>query len=92
MLLELFIVLICLITYLHYHEKKQLPPGPFSVPFFGSLLSMPKGLNSGGILDTNFHKYGDMYTLFLGPTLTYVIINDLQLVKDLFSRDVFSGK
>ena len=86
MFVELFILAICLLFYSHYNKRKHLPPGPISVPFIGSLI--------GGGLKLNreeHYKYGDMYSIFLGP-YTMIIINDLKRTKDLFNRDEFSGK
>ena len=64
------------------------------MPFLGSYFSLSKGPKFNGIgaiVDEKFYKYGDLCSLFIGPRL-YVVINDLQLAKDLFSRDIFSGK
>ena len=91
MLLELLLLIIGLVTYLHYKKRSQLPPGPFSVPIIGTLVNHKKG-NPDSVMSPDYYKYGEMYTLFVGPFTTFVIINDLQLAKDLFSRDEFSGK
>ena len=90
MLLELLLLIIGLVTYLHYKKRSQLPPGPFSVPIIGTLVNHKKG-NPDSVMSPDYYKYGKMYTLFVGPFTTFVIINDLQLAKDLFSRDEFSG-
>ena len=90
MLLELLLLIIGLVTYLHYKKRSQLPPGPFSVPIIGTLVNHKKG-NPDSVMSPDYYKYGEMYTLFVGPFTTFVIINDLQLAKDLFSRDEFSG-
>ena len=92
MLLELLVLLVGLIAYRHYNRRKDLPPGPFSIPFFGNLFNLPNGVNPGSIVHESFYKYGDMYTLFIGYSNITVVINNLQLVKDLFSKDEFSGR
>ncbi len=93
---ELLILIICWLFYSHYNRKKHLPPGPPSMPIVGSLVNLfSKGRNAGMIGDMvvarEFWKYEDMYTLFLGPKLEAIVINDFELAKDLFFRDEFSG-
>ena len=68
-----------------------MPPGPPSVPILGTLAALTTG-PVHLVSQKFFYKYEDMYTLFLGPVTTIVVINDLQRAKDLFSRDEFSGK
>ena len=85
MFIELVILAFCLLFYSHYNKRKHLPPGPISLPFIGSLTGGFK-LNR-----EEFYKYGDMCSIFLGPS-TMIIINDLKRAKDLFNRDEFSGK
>ena len=86
MFVELFILAICLLFYSHYNKRKNLPPGPISLPIIGSLIKGGFKFNR-----EEFNKYEDMYSLFLGPS-TLIIINDLKRAKDLFNRDEFSGK
>ena len=92
MFVELLVLIICLVVYSHYNKRKHLPPGPPSIPILGSLIN----LSSEGRLrminiGTKLYKYEDMYTLFVGPFITAVIINDFQRAKDLFFIDEFSG-
>ena len=93
MFIELVILAFCLLFYSHYNKRKHLPPGPISVPFIGSLFGGGTGGGTGGfkLNREEFYKYGDMCSIFLGPS-TMIIINDLKRAKDLFNRDEFSGK
>ena len=90
MFFELFILVLCLISYLHYKKRRNLPPGPVSIPFFGSL-EVFFGADGESFFKKKFQKYGDMYSILVGPFNTVVMLNNLQLTKDLFSRDEFSG-
>ena len=89
MFIELFILIICLVFYHHYNRRKHLPPGPPSLPIIGSFAST--GVVGNMVSNREFWKYEDMYTLFLGPQLVGIVINDFQRAKDLFFRDEFSG-
>ena len=93
MIIELVILAFCLLFYSHYNKRKHLPPGPISVPFIGSLFGGGTRGGTGGfkLNREEFYKYGDMCSIFLGPS-TMIIINDLKRAKDLFNRDEFSGK
>jgi len=93
MLVECLVLMIFLVFYSHYNKRKYLPPGPPSIPILGSLtlLSAEDRLDMITIGE-KLYKYEDMYTLFLGPFFTVVIINDFQRAKDLFFRDEFSGR
>lgn len=93
MFVELFILVTCLVIYSHYNKRKYLPPGPPSIPIFGSTtLLEPKGRLGMINISEKLYKYEDMYTLFIGPFVTCVIINNFQRAKDLFFRDEFSGR
>ena len=91
MVFELFLVLLGLIWFSHYQKLLKLPPGPFSLPLIGTIQVLQNGVGAGAALSPKYHKYGDFYTIFLGPMMTLVIINDFQLSKELFAKDEFSG-
>ena len=90
MVFELFLVLLGLIWFSHYQKLLKLPPGPFSLPLIGTIQVLQNGVGAGAALSPKYHKYGDFYTICLGP-MTLVIINDFQLSKELFAKDEFSG-
>ena len=90
MVFELILVLLGLIWFSHYQKLLKLPPGPFSLPLIGTIQVLQNGVGAGAALSPKYHKYGDFYTICLGP-MTLVIINDFQLGKELFAKDEFSG-
>ena len=86
-------ILIFIIYQRKYGKYSNLPPGPPSLPIFGSipLLNREKG-NSDATLHKSFHKlYPDMYTLWLGSR-PFIVIQDFNLAKDLFPREEFYGR
>ena len=89
MFLEIFTLILCVIFYKHYNRRKNLPPGPPSLPIIGTLIRKNVG---NPVSNRELWKYKDMCTLFLGPYVTAIVINDFQRAKDLFFRDEFSGK
>ena len=90
MFLELFILFITLSFFVHYKRRQKLPPGPTSLPFLGTL-DMLKGVNPGKLLNKKYYEFGDLYSILVGP-FVFIIINDLQLTKEVFNMDIFSGK
>ena len=91
MFVTFFVVFVTLSFVIHYLKVKRYPPGPFSVPFLGTVDLITQGNNANRLVNKDYHKYGDMYSLYFGPTFVFVVINDLQLAKQLFSKDDFSG-
>ena len=97
MLLELFLCVFVLVCFIHIQKKRRLPPGPFSIPILGTLdiysySNTDKTVFSLFFSDKYIKKpYNDFCTFFLGPSAVLVIINDFKLVKELFSKDEFSG-
>ena len=89
MFLELLTLILCLVFYNHYNKGKNLPPGPPSLPIIGSFSVSTVG---NMVANRKLWKYEDMYTLFLGPVTTAIVINDFHRAKDLFFRDEFSGR
>ena len=72
--------------------KYKLPPGPPALPIVGSL----PFLEGGGMVEKMVHpsleKYGnDFCSIWMGNRL-FVVIQDFDLCKDLFSRDEFSAR
>ena len=72
-------------------KGRNLPPGPRSIPILGSLpfISVKRGLFSW-TLDENVTKH-KLSTVKLGP-MEFFIVNDLELAKELFSKEEFSGR
>ena len=91
MFLELLILFLTLSIIVHYLKLARHPPGPFSIPFLGTLDIVKGENNADSLVSSKYHKYGDLYSLYLGPSTIFVVINDLQLAKRLFSLDEFSG-
>ena len=68
----------------------DLPPGPYCLPFLGYL----PWIDSKAPYETFAklsQRYGKIYSLKLGDMLA-VFITDPELVRQAFSRDVFSGR
>ena len=93
-LITILIYLICLWKQKIY---KKLPPGPPSIPIFGSIPFMKREvLRKKGpvefILDKSFEKlYSDMYTIWIGYK-PLVVIQNFELAKDLFGREEYCGR
>ena len=77
----LVVLLISLITYSYVSKSpwKRLPPGPLSFPVIGSLPYL--GRDTKASLAKLALKYGDVFTLYLGPTRT-VVINGYDAIKE----------
>lgn len=69
---------------------KGLPPGPFGLPYFGYL----PWIDSKAPYETFARlsqRYGRIYSLKLG-NMQAIFISDPELIRQAFSRDVFSGR
>ena len=88
------VVLLCyMINQQHRKICKEFPPGPPSIPFFGSFpfLDLKNG-NSDAVLDKAFYRYDKyMYTVWLGR-IPLIVIQDFNLAKELFAREEFCGR
>ena len=82
----IFLILLAVIRNI-FRRKRTNPPGPLRVPFLGSLLflDLSKGFLSWG-LDPRVFAF-----VILGRVEINVII-DLELAKELFEKEEFSGK
>lgn len=72
-------------------SRRHLPPGPPSVPILGSIPFVTKMTFELMTRKEMMDKYGKLVT-FAFPEKEMIIINDFQLAKELFNKDVFSGR
>ncbi|KAM4641739.1 uncharacterized protein O3C94_016057 [Discoglossus pictus] len=81
-LLLVFLVscMVCYYTWERMYRRRNLPPGPTPLPLIGNLLQV----KSGRLVETlkeMKQKYGDIYTLYLGPRRV-VVLCGYDLVKE----------
>ena len=92
MLSYVFTALIALYLYSLYRYKRKynLPSGPPALPIVGCLPFLKGTGMSGKMVHSSLEKYGkDFCSLWFGNRLN-IVIQDLDLCRDLFSRDEFS--
>ncbi|XP_056304772.1 cytochrome P450 2J4-like [Danio aesculapii] len=68
--------------------KGRLPPGPTPLPFVGNSLHYMKSPKK---FIRSMPQYGEMTTIFLGRKPA-IMLNTIQLAKEAYVQDVFSGK
>uniref|UniRef100_A0A7E4W476 CYtochrome P450 family n=1 Tax=Panagrellus redivivus TaxID=6233 RepID=A0A7E4W476_PANRE len=86
MIAALIFVFVILVVFQNYYWKRRnLPPGPAPMPFFGNLLEIRKG-NHPDFYVKCTKKYGDIYTVWMGLT-PLVCVNDIEAVNEHFLRD-----
>ena len=91
MWLELILLIVVLLWINHFKKRRSLPHGPFSIPIFGTLEIIKTKL-SEGLTTHKYNEYRDFCTFFLGPSMVLIVINEIKLAKELFSKEEFSGK
>ena len=73
-------------------RKYKLPPGPPALPILGSLPFLEGKGMVGKLLHPSLEKYGkDFCSIWTGNRLI-VVIQDIDLCRDLLSRDEFSSR
>ena len=94
MALELLLLLLSLLCLHHYRKTRALPPGPPSVPLLGTLdiFTNYSGTATSIVFGERYFGFKDWCTIFLGPTLVLVLINDFKLARELFGKDEYSGR
>ena len=86
------IVFILAYNYLTKEAWKKLPPGPPALPLIGSLPFLGRS-DIREALKKMASKYGDVFTLYLGPRRA-AVLNGCDAIYDAFVKNanVFSGR
>ncbi|KAL3269718.1 hypothetical protein HHI36_008778 [Cryptolaemus montrouzieri] len=86
-LLGAFLILLLSII---WQRKKNLPPGPWSLPIIGYLpwLDSKKPYKT---LHALAKKYGPVYGLYMGNIYT-VVLSDAKIIRKVFSKDSTTGR
>nr|UUB32678.1 cytochrome P450 CYP18A1 [Dendroctonus valens] len=88
--LVVFITVLVLIRTLQYWlESRNLPPGPWGVPVFGSLLRIKGDLHL--FYRDLTHKYGSLISARLGSQLI-IVLSDYKMIRDAFRKEEFTGR
>ncbi|XP_078517153.1 cytochrome P450 2G1-like [Lissotriton helveticus] len=62
----------CLFLIIAWNKKLNLPPGPFPLPLIGNFLQIKSGEIVSSLLALR-KKYGDVFTVYLGPRRVIVV-------------------
>ncbi|KAM4696360.1 cytochrome P450 2A3-like [Rhinophrynus dorsalis] len=84
--------LIVLWVFKTFPAKGRLPPGPRPLPLLGNILDIKKGDISTYLVEVR-SKYGDLFTLHLGPN-PVVVVSGYKLLKEAMLQrgEEFSGR
>lgn len=88
-LLVFVAVLILVRTLQSLLESRSLPPGPWGVPVFGSLLKIKGDLHL--FYRDLTHKYGSLISTRLGSQLI-IVLSDYKTIRDAFRKEEFTGR
>lgn len=88
----LIAIFACLLVFLYYwkaSKSRNLPPGPWGLPFVGYLpfLSKKPYLDFKQLAK----KYGNVFSIRLGSRYI-VVVNDFKSTKEAFAKDVYIGR
>ena len=89
--IELTLCFVVLLWILHIQRTKSLPQGPFSIPILGTVELFQGEKQNKGFFKDKYNEFQDFCTFFLGPKQVLILINNFKIVKELFSKDEFSG-
>ncbi|KAI6170614.1 Cytochrome P450-33C9 [Aphelenchoides bicaudatus] len=86
LLLVAFVAVFSFFFYHFYWKRRNLPPGPFPLPFIGTLHYLI-GQSTGEELMLGWRKkYGKVYTIWQGRQ-PVVLVTEYQAINDVFVKD-----
>ncbi|XP_076251776.1 cytochrome P450 18a1 [Rhynchophorus ferrugineus] len=89
-ILLVFVVVLLIVRSLQsWLECRSLPPGPWGLPVFGSLLKIKGDLHL--FYRDLTHKYGSLISARLGSQLI-VVLSDYKMIRDAFRKEEFTGR
>ncbi|KAL3862713.1 hypothetical protein ACJMK2_008666, partial [Sinanodonta woodiana] len=83
-LLGLLVIVIAILIFRHRHHYK-LPPGPAWIPLIGNIRELTSDPDLRIPLRRLQKKYGDIYTLYLGPIPTIVVCG-YDAIREIFIK------
>lgn len=91
-LLSLVVGLLILFC-LYFRKNRNLPPGPYPIPFIGNLILFKKDQRGYKAYTKLSEIYGNIYTLHCGSTLI-IILNGYDAISEAFVKqaDVFTDR
>lgn len=85
-----FLLILLLFQHTNKHNTSKLPSGPKGLPLLGNFLQILKDPHKR--LSEWVPKYGNLFTISLGPSTKALIISDPKLMKEIFSLSASTGK
>lgn len=89
------VILLCYLVYVDIRKPKDYPKGPRWYPIIGNYTQVSKELEKQGYHHKVWmefaNEYGNMIGLKMG-TMLLVVVNGVDLVREVLTRDEFSGR
>ncbi|NXA31445.1 CP2J2 protein, partial [Eudromia elegans] len=80
-LLVFLVVFLLIADYMKRRKPKNFPPGPFSLPFLGNVLSLDFIDSLKGV-EKLTKKYGDIFSIDMG-SMSCVMVSNFEMVKEV---------
>ena len=94
-------ILVCFVIFIslfwYFKKPKNLPPGPFSLPFTGNAFTMMMmsafyGEQLHDMMTRLAKKYGKTFSLSMGGDAPLIILSDPELIKEAFQKPELSDR